>query len=1090
MNMMSQKALADEPSSPSFKRDGERGAALLMAILILGLLSVIAVAVLASVSTEANIAVSDLNRTRTFYAAEAGIERMTNKFSALFRTKTRPVDDDLTTIANDYPSELTTEGFTFSQTLTKDTTKASYNVEVPTGSYQGLIASVIPYRVSSTAKQKSTGIEVRLEREMNNYLIPLFQFGTYGSKDLEFWPEPPMTFNGRVHANGNIYFGGDITFLSKVTTAEEAVVKKLRNNGALTYTDNPRWKIQLSPTTSTVAQLTQGSVTDGPKLSPLVNGRGDHPTSPSGTDNSTTTWKNNIKAKPSAGTPYSTTPNKLDNLLQTRSMGVKKLELPLELDGKEARELIKRRMSDDSTILSESRYHSKATIRILIDDEIAGSGASNDAGIPATDAAGNVLGVKLSTFNPIQLDKATNGNALRIVTDAGAYANTDDWYQGDPALNHKAVIVRSVRNDYTPVATQAASTTPLSSTSGGSNAKATEFNTNKANNAIPKQDDFAVIPTGAGIKGRILIQIVKPDGTTVDVTQQILSMGMTVGEPNAIVHLQRPVWAAFMQGGRDRKGDATHHNYLTYFFDNSVTDRRCLADGSINAAATFHAAGYLNATNTTLDDDGTSYLPSATRMSRDDKPATTGINRIVPINVYNVREGRIDESFSTYPNFKLTTERIYTRGIGSIVEINMRNLARWVDGVYDATLLKGTDAVSANIDADDGYVVYISDRRGDRVKTERNSATPAANISTTNGMVDNEDVYDYTASPAVLDDGEDVIDSGYDVGQTTNKLKSLQNDLCEVPDPVEVANYRVYNGGAAYPMPTGVTGTTTVGGFTMQSRFDKAMYVNDWNPLPPGTSGACTSTGYYFRRAVRLFNGEDLIVNSTGTDKLSNTKGITIATENMIYIWGNYNTTGINTAPSSGVSCLNNASAGCYYNGDQVPASIVSDAFFPLSKTWYDGMAALYPEGADRRVADAGSTNDTDSIGVTQETAVRAGIIAGQTLSSMPASLGGYFLYRLNGGVHNYPRFLETWSTSATPALWTDKRWNYVGSFIILYNSTQAVGPYGVIGSVNYYPPERNWAFDETFLTVDKLPPGTPMFQYIQPTAFRQVFAD
>ena len=38
-----------------------------------------------------------------------------------------------------------------------------------------------------------------------------------------------------------------------------------------------------------------------------------------------------------------------------------------------------------------------------------------------------------------------------------------------------------------------------------------------------------------------------------DVTQTILSMGMTEGEPNGIVYLQRPLWAAFVQGSRDRR---------------------------------------------------------------------------------------------------------------------------------------------------------------------------------------------------------------------------------------------------------------------------------------------------------------------------------------------------------------------------------------------------------------------------------------------------------------------------------------------------------------------------------------------------------
>jgi hypothetical protein len=94
-----------------------------------------------------------------------------------------------------------------------------------------------------------------------------------------------------------------------------------------------------------------------------------------------------------------------------------------------------------------------------------------------------------------------------------------------------------------------------------------------------------------------------------------------------------------------------------------------------------------------------------------------------------------------------------------------------------------------------------------------------------------------------------------------------------------------------------------------------------------------------------------------------------------------------------------------------------------------------------------------------------------------------YYLDWLNGGVHNFPRFLETWSVPSV----REERWNYVGSFIILYNSTQAVAPWSVSGAVVYYPPIRNWAFDITFTDPNRLPPGTPQFQHVQPTGFRQV---
>jgi hypothetical protein len=202
----------------------------------------------------------------------------------------------------------------------------------------------------------------------------------------------------------------------------------------------------------------------------------------------------------------------------------------------------------------------------------------------------------------------------------------------------------------------------------------------------------------------------------------------------------------------------------------------------------------------------------------------------------------------------------------------------------------------------------------------------------------------------------------------------------------------------------------------------------------------------------------------------------------LVYVWGNYNTTGINTAPADGTACLNDPSADCYYTGDQIPASIVCDAFFPLSKTWFDSLPALYPDDLGRRVADR-------SLGVVaDETSVRAGIIAGNNLSALSAGSGGPDAgnyssdpnaneSRLNGGMHNFPRFLENWGS---------RRFNLVGSLIPLFHSTQAMGQYNANSTI-YSPPVRDWAFDVTFRQPDRLPPGTPQFQYIESTAFRQL---
>lgn len=1077
-------------------KSNERGAALATALFMMALLGAIAMTVLAVVRTETRIAGSDLRRTQTFYAAASGIEKMTSDFSQLYTKTSRPTPAQLYRIKTSPPVGLAGEGYTLVQDLDVDATTlaamrltqgiisppstALPNAVMGTDSpFAGLNASVNPYTLTTRATGND-GTQVALTRQMNNYLIPIFQFGVFSDKDLEFWPQPPMTFNGRVHANGNIYFGGDVTFLQRVTTANEAVRNKVRNNAVNDtkvggspggFYSEPRFRLNSTTTVS----MTQGSVVGGPNLpQPRADGRGDfrgspvgYNASPTGTDNSW--WKTNSKTA-------------FGGLMLSKSTGVLPLKLPLQLQqvNKQPLELIKRTMPDDSLAgfdaLNDSRYHNKAQIRILIDDENAGTGAANAAGIPAG------KGVLLSTFLPSLLH---GGNALRVVNDAGGYISVGDWWQGSGGTR-KAETVRAVRNDYAALIPNAAANN--NSVTGGYNATAANF-TAGLPAGIPKTPSGGIIPPGSGITGRILIEIVPPtlaNGTPqdpIDVTQAILSMGVTVGEPNAIILLQRPEWAAFMQGARDRDGDSSHHNYLNYFLDNTVADRRALADSEVRLDIGFNSAGFINSTDNGLDDDphtsSSKFLPDAATMSRDDKPGT-GLNKIVPINVYNVREGHIDED--------ATATDLYQRGITSVVDINMRNLARWVDGVYDATLFSGVAAanspISANIGGNDGYVVYVSDRRGDRVKGERNFN--GNTIQTTNGMADNEDVYlANQADGDVPDVGEDVIDEGFDPGATVpaNKKGTLQVDKCELPSP------------GAIPGPT-PSGTAPSG--VNSTNFLQAITVADWNPaLPASMSVPCTAVystanKYWFRRAVRVFNGQNLQITGAA-NKLSTTRGITISTENMIYVWGSFNTDGINVAPAAGVSSLNEAAATSHYmptaTDRQVPSSIVADAVFPISKTWYDAASSMYPEGANARVADAGSGADTDDIAVTDETSVRAGIISGATLSSMTnaAAPPADYLDNLNGGVHNFPRFLETWSgIKPGPAFYT-KRWNYVGSFIILYNSLQAVGPWSVENSIVYYPPSRNWAFDITFTDPMRLPPGTPQFQHIEPTGFRQI---
>jgi hypothetical protein len=306
-------------------------------------------------------------------------------------------------------------------------------------------------------------------------------------------------------------------------------------------------------------------------------------------------------------------------------------------------------------------------------------------------------------------------------------------------------------------------------------------------------------------------------------------------------------------------------------------------------------------------------------------------------------------------------------------------------------------------------------------------------------MVDNEDIY---GPNGTLDPGEDVQNKG-----------ALVKDTTELPDPAV--------------LPT--TGTNYFNYGTDANK--RAIAVAAWrNP------------NNYFRRAVRLFNGENLQVTGA-TGKLSATKGLTVATENMAYLWGNYNTTGINCQPPNS-STLNDPTLTCHYLGNDVPTSVASDALFPLSKTWFDSLSAIYPGNLGTRVADRNLPATAGPNGDTVETSVRTAIIAGNNMSALAAGTGGADAgnsasgeSRLNGGMHNFPRFTEDWNS---------QRWNFVGSLIPLYYSTQAVGQYNADSGI-YSPPKRNWAFDSMFQDPDKLPPGTPQFQYIEPTSFKQI---
>ena len=211
--------------------------------------------------------------------------------------------------------------------------------------------------------------------------------------------------------------------------------------------------------------------------------------------------------------------------------------------------------------------------------------------------------------------------------------------------------------------------------------------------------------------------------------------------------------------------------------------------------------------------------------------------------------------------------------------------------------------------------------------------------------------------------------------------------------------------------------------------YNKVIYIADISADPNGGTSAVNGTAAQAEKAVRLKKGAVL------------PDDVTVASENPVYIQGDYNSGGPTTSvvsntanPSSPMSAFSDPSAPGY---TRKSCAVFGDAVSVLSNSWKDG-------------------DSTKSVGsrVASNTTINAGIFAG----NVPTDFNGNGTY--SGGVENFPRFLETWSGQCL---------TYYGSMVCLFVSQQGSGTWGK--SNVYSPPTRRWFFDDNFLV--KPPPGT-----------------
>ena len=940
------KDFVNENKKIKVMKSGERGSAVVISLLVMVLLLGFVALAVTRTTNETIASSNDASESRTFEASQASLEVMTRNFDKIFDIKLHPDTADMTRIKGQKPPGFETD-YDFLQNIRQ--TKVTERVVLDDGEYQGLTAMRDEWTLDTTATDSTDGVQVALQRKFFNNRIPIFQFGIFYDDDLEFHPGPRFDFGGRVHTNGSLFLmaGTGLYFSSKVTATGQIFTDVARNGFPWTKW-NENVFVRNASGNYVQVKHDMGSVLKTPVIGSPVFTDPDMPTVYKNADwnNNAALFDNNLLTIPE--------PFVLPIRIAASLGGGPPLDyIEMVRRGKNVGDMLNNTTpvttaTADGEITKNERYYNKTGIRVsLADSKVKLPGCSS-----------GVLAVPVTIKCGVLLNAHSDGQTTVAGVDGAGYR-------------------------------------PRAMT-GTPGYQATEIN--GARFAAGGRQIWIKIEA-VGVNPTTNVYAVR------DITEDILSLGVTEAPPQngTDFTVQGYNGCAASNENKDCRSVFKLQRFVVpgaKFAQDA--DRFMTSSIILGTDYNYVLAKHYN--DTTKNDDGITILPTAHR-----KAATINTkagNEIVafPINMFDTREGLYNDDIDTDDVYD--DEVVPWNGVMSLIDLDVANLKRFLDGDYDGEMptttkfaiaagrgLRSTDIPNAN-----GWVLYISDRRGD---------------ADFDGEYDMEDIYG---------DNDNVLQPGEDI----NKNLSLDRDY-----------------GNEAPR------------YTKDGLFSSVFTPNSY----AAPTVAASVEHKFYRRAVRLINGETLPgVYNAATP--ADTRGFTVASENGVYVKGNYNAFGIASIgePTPATDYLP------YDTSSHIPASVVADAVSILSNNWNDANSFKFPFDLSKRKS--------------SETFIRFAMISGDARTSKngtPNQGGGD--PRMTGGVHNFKRFLESWG---------GKRLNYAGSLINLYNAHNNNGAFKCCRNV-YTPPIRNWVFDTTFLDINRLPPGTPFFQSIQLTGFHRL---
>jgi hypothetical protein len=1055
------------------RKQRAKGFTLIAALLLLAVISGISVGMLLMVNTEQKVNTQDIYGNIAFHAAEGGIEHMTADISNLFQNVLAPQVSDIENLSALAPTNSAMMSYPL-YTLTPATTVNAAGQTVPntawgpiaTGNFAGLYAQILPINLNVIA-QGVFGDEVNMSRNVEMAMIPVFQFGVFSDSDLGFYSSPNLDFAGRVHTNGDLYLGVadgyTLTFHSKLS-AYGNVIRAVLPNGLSAPSYNDGGTVQL-PTAANGCDGAQPNCrTLGATQGSLVGAGGNPPQSSynSGPPSWQTISLNYYNGYLIDG----------DYGNATYGTGATDLTLPFVGgttaggSGPQPFEIVRRPPAGEnaSGVLGASRLYNEAQIRILISDTPADlpGGVGDPGNIRLANVGAYVNGVPASPVAGLPgLPGAQSYNtyfatASPAVPDPSTYSTSysQPWSQPDwlyqplaaPAgyvtlYDANAPIMlgpgdgvsgisqspsnvgESVCNPNTVVSGPSATTNPPVCPTTTAYPYWTEPNMPVVFDSTAGQYSPSVWNL---LDGYIRIDYRDSAGNWHNVTSEWLNLGFARGttppvtsgsntvNPNAILILQEPA---------DR--------YATGVLD------------PLGAPP-----GY----NTTHSGATVTYTPYPGKPPDVTKDATTadwrygpsGSNSITqfnwyPINFYDAREGEPRDTVQSPANDTCTAN-----GVMNAVELDVGNLKRWLSGTT------GVSGTNVDYIAQNGYVVYYSDRRGMLPNPNGTQVDPANTKTGDSGLEDSVNRASAAGTPdGVLDPdppGKSFSDEDVNLNGTLENFGSRNMGLGMGYIPAPAVNTKAPGGS---PVPT-YTAANNVNRLVTAT----APAMNPYLRMPTCTlaqnnwvSGA--------RHVLRLVDGT---LGNLPVRPDNGGGGFTVGSENPVYILGNYNTNAADPIWNGGGDVAHAA------------AGVIADAVTVLSNGWSDLNSTNSPNATDPGDYRQAST-----------TYYRVAVTAGKSVNfPFPGWENATdYGFGTDGGVHNFLRFIESWSGATL---------NYEGSLVSMYYSTYATGTFKCCEYSVYQPPSRNYAFDADFTQPQNLPPGTPLFRDIDNLSFTQNF--